>query len=220
MKVGKALNQAFDNVYVKNLKNARKRLESFKDSASNIQLKYEVVTAINGLEYVPESYTVKYRPELYPVPGNQYLVGNFSTSLYILLDAMSKNYNSFIVCDDDTIFYDLDVPTLCNKLPANWDIIVLGPINDTVDIRTTKILPDISFTRLINDNKLAGCQCIAVNKSCYWACLQEYLSFDQHGRFGDVSHANFTFDKNLHIYLVDQSLCYQERTSLAPYTII
>lgn len=215
MKLGKALNECFDKVYVKNIASAKKRLESFNIVANLIELDYQLVQAIEGSKYISKDYIIKHRPECYPPPHNQYLVGNYCTSLYILLDAMRNNYNSYVICDDDTIFYDIDVESISDNLPSKWDIIILG------DMQYKSVLgsiTDITFDRVLF-REVAGCHCIAFNKSIYWTMLYAYMSFDYHGRFGDVTIGDLSTNPELSVYQVRPDFCYQERTSLKPYTI-
>jgi hypothetical protein len=212
VKLGKIINEAFSHVYVKNIPSAIKRLESFKKSANDIKLKYEVYKSIVGDLYVPKNYQVKYRSGLYPEPYNQYLVGNHLTWLSIHLDAMRNNYDSYVVCDDDTIFYDIDLPSIKDKLPDDWDIIVLGEMEKTITSNE-----NINFIR--TDPKLAGCQCLAVNKKNYYQILNVMLMFNEIGYTGDTLINYLQGHTISNTYSMYPNITHQERYILKPYTI-
>ena len=216
MKLGEALNEAFGHVYVKNLPKATLRERSFKNTANLINLKYELFRAISGNSYVPKDYLIKYRPECYPNPHNQYLAGNFCTSMAILLDAMKNDYDSYVICDDDTVFYNIECESLLPNLPKDWDILILGQMLP-VPIDTTQTV-SVDFTR-VQTADLPGCHCIVINKKLYWKQLVNYMGFDQHGRFGDVTVGDMSMTDDIKVYYAATNLCYQERELIKPYTI-
>jgi hypothetical protein len=215
MKLGHSINEAFGHVYVKNIPEATTRLQSFVDSAAKVDLQYEVFKAIRGDQYVPPDYIIKYRPELYTFPWNQYLVGNYCTSMAILLDAMRNNYDSYVICDDDVIFYDKDFPSIAESLPSDWDIIILGQMSKTSEEVHGRI--NMNYVRVRNYD-LPGCHCIAFNKRLYWKQLHNYMGFDSHGRFGDVTVGDMSLT-DVNVYYISPNICYQERVVLKPYTI-
>lgn len=212
MKLGKNINNTFSIVYVKNILESKKRLESFKYYANTIDLKYKVYSAFKGDLYVPKDYTIKYRPSLYPNPHNQYLAGNHYTWLSIHLDAMINRYESYVVCDDDTVFKDIEISDISKSLPNDWDILILGEMVDT-DESTDEVI----FNRL--NYNIAGCQCIAINNKCYFKVLSHLTSFDILGYTGDVSVGYLSKAELLNVYQMFPSITYQDRTNLIPYTI-
>jgi GR25 family glycosyltransferase involved in LPS biosynthesis len=221
MKLGKAINEAFGHVYVKNIAEATRRLESFTNTAQIIDLDYEVFKAIRGTDYVFDDYVVKFRPELYPSPHNQYLVGNYCTTLAAHLDAMRHNYDSYVICDDDVVFHDISCESFADKLPLDWDVIVLGDDifkhqQGEVNLEKTH---SVTFNRMQNID-IAGCHCVAFNKSIYWTMMQYcFMSFDSNGRFGDVTVGDMTYIPNIFVYQASPNICHQERVKLKPYTI-
>lgn len=223
MLLGENLNSTFSNVYVKNVPDAKTRLEHFKFHANNIGLKYEVFKGIRGDAFVPPEYLIKYRPELYPVPYNQYLVGNWASSLSIHLDAISNNYDSYIICDDDTVFKNIELDHIKLNLPEDWDIIILGEMNNT-SIKE-RCDSDLTFTKIFNDSNLeqsvlVGCQCIAISKKFYFKYLLYTLGLDTHARIGDVLLCLMVEHENINLYKMKPDITYQERVHLAPYVIV
>ena len=215
MKLGHALNEAFGHVYVKNIPEATTRLASFIEAAARVDLQYEVFKAVRGDQYVPQDYIIKYRPELYPIPANQYLVGNYCSAMAILLDAMRNNYDSYVTCDDDVIFYDEDYPSILKSLPNDWDIIIMGQMSKTSEHISENI--NMNFTKVHNYD-IPGCHCMAINKKLYWKQLHSYMGFDSHGRFGDVTVGDMSLT-DVNVYYISPNICYQERSILRPYTI-
>lgn len=216
MKLGENLNTSFGHVYLKTLPRAIKRYESFKNSAEKIGLEYTPFKAIEGYNFVPDEYEIKYRPELYPVPANKYLVGNCYSGIAILLDAMANNYESYVTCDDDTIFYDLDFECIKPYFPEDWDIIILGTI-DTVGPQG----PSIAWFSKLDDEpiEIAGSSCIAVHSRFYNTFLMEMMAFDIHGRIGDSLIHMLAEQNKVNLYRMFPHLTYQERSKLLPYTI-
>lgn len=216
MKLGENLNNTFGHVYVKNIPKAIQRLETFKLHADAIGLNYTVFRAIEGSNFVPDDYVVKFRPELYPFPANQYLVGNCYSGIAILLDAMSNNYESYVTCDDDTVFYDLDITHIKPHLPDDWDIIILGTFDDI----GTQTDISLSCYKIGNDPKeIAGSSCIAVHRRFYNTFLMEMLQFDTHGKIGDTLIHLLCEQKKVNLYRLLPHVTYQERVKLQPYVI-
>lgn len=216
MRLGENLNTTFDKVYLKNVPRAIKRYESFRKSAEEIGLEYTTFKAIEGYGYVPDEYEIKYRPTLYPVPANKYLVGNCYSGIAILLDAMANNYESYVTCDDDTIFYNLDFEYIKPYLPDDWDIILLGTIENVGDQG-----PSIAWFSKLDDTpkEIAGSGCIAVHRRFYNTFLVEMMAFDVHGRIGDSLIHMLAEQKRVNLYQMLPHLTYQERNKLPPYTI-
>lgn len=216
MRLGENLNTSFGHVYLKNIPRATKRYESFKNSAEKIGLEYTTFKAIEGHRYVPDEYKIKFRPELYPVPGNKYLVGNCYSGIAIHLDAMANNYESYITCDDDTIFYDLDFECIKPYLPEDWDIIILGTMGQIGPQE-----PSTAWFSKLDDNpkEIAGCSCIAIHSRFYNTFLMEMMMFDVHGRIGDSLVHMLAEQTRINLYRMFPHITYQERTVLKPYTI-
>lgn len=218
MILGKNLNSTFGKVIVRNVPESKKRLDNFERSANSIELEYEVSESIRGDLYIPSDFKIKQRPQLYPTPSNQYYVGNFLSLLRVHLDALSKRYESYIVCDDDTVFHNLRLKYIKDYLPINWDIIVLGRMCNTIfeDYSDREFEPTF-ITPKITD--LAGSQCIAVNKKCYYPMLEHMLSFNEHHRMGDMMLDDLMHHKNIKVYLMLPDITLQDTNSLKPYTL-
>lgn len=222
MILGENLNSTFSNVYVKNVPDAKQRLEHFKIHADKIGLQYEVFRGIRGDSFVPENYMIKYRPNMYPVPANQYLVGNWASGLAIHLDAISKNYESYVVCDDDTVFKNVEVDHIKPNLPIDWDMIILGEMNTTTNDQSDSA---VTFTKIVNNSDLeqsvlVGCQCLAINRKFYFKYLLYTLGLDTHGKIGDVLLCLMVEHDDINLYKMKPDITYQERSNLTPYVII
>lgn len=218
MKLGKNLNSTFSNIYVKNLPRAVKRLEMFEHHAKIIDLRYQVFKGIEGSNYVSDDYQIKHRPELYPPPANKYLVGNCYSGIAILLDAMANNYESFVTCDDDAIFYDLELEYIKPHLPEQWDIIILGSIEKVSSQNATS--PAFEKIPMDELGLIAGCQAIAIHNNFYNTFLMEMLRFDTHGLIGDALIHLFAEKNSVNLYQMLPHVTYQERNILPPYTVI
>lgn len=218
MKLGENLNLTFGNVMVRNVPEAKKRLEHFRIYADKINLNYEVFDGIRGDLYVPIDYQLKQRPHLYPPPGNQYYVGNFLSLLRIHLHAMSKRFPSYIVCDDDTVFVDHNLKLIKNYLPEDWDVVILGsmtynpPSKKDEEIEPVFNKPDF--------RQIAGSQCIAINSKCYYRILDYLLNFSIHSKSGDIMLDEMSSKKLIKLYMMFPDISYQERKVLKQYEFI
>jgi hypothetical protein len=220
MILGKNLNTAFEHVYVKNVPDAKQRLEHFQTTAKQIGLEYEVYRGIRGDLFVPEDYSIKYRPECYPVPANQYLVGNWASSVAIHLDAMSNNYESYVICDDDTVFKNIDIDNIQANLPADWDVIVLGDMATTEAVGTELTFSKMQSSYNLEGYELVGCHCIAIHSRFYFKYLQYAIGLDTHGKIGDVLLCLLVENTDINLYKMKPDVTYQERVGLTPYVII
>lgn len=216
MLIGNYLNKTFEHVYVKNVKEATNRLKSFVDNSQQIDLKYEVFTAIRGDLYVPNDYVVMDRPHLYPFPYNQYIMGNAYTFVAILLDAMRNNYESIVVCDDDTIFYDIDVNDDLFTLPNDWNIINMGSMEY---VKPTTNSLSVQLLNSNDSNIITGSQCVAINKNAYYTILSNSLSIGTHGKTGDILFHTLLIENKIKMYKIFPDFTYQERNILTPYVI-
>lgn len=214
MKLGENLNKTFDCVYLRNLPEAVIRRKSFEATAGEIGLEYRTIKGIKGYDYVPPEYRIKFDPDYYPYPKNQYLMGNFYSFTYMLLDAMSNSYNSFVYCDDDTIFNDLDIDFIKPLLPSDWDVIILGRMGKLNDVQR-----DITFILTDDPYNITGSQCVAINKKFYFKLMHSLLAMDTDGYFGDRLFHFLASRKEANVYYMLPDLTYQERALLPPYTI-
>lgn len=216
MTLGKNINSTFDHVYLKNILEANKRRESFINSAANIELEYEIYTAVRGDIYFPEEYVIKFRPELYPIPANQYLAGNHFTWLSIHLDAMRKRYDSYVTCDDDTIFENVKISLIKEHLPKDWDILILGDMERVAKHKNISI----NFIKLKTEkSEISGCHCVAINKSSYYKVLDSLLKFNEIGCTGDCMISYLAENNIINLYKMYPNITYQERTLYPPYSI-
>jgi hypothetical protein len=71
----------------------------------------------------------------------------------------------------------------------------------------------------VHQSDIPGCHCIAFNKRIYWKQLHNYMGFDSHGRFGDVTVGDMSLTEDIKVYCISPNICYQERELLKPYTI-
>jgi hypothetical protein len=201
MKIGDYINQNFDHVYVRNLKNANQRLEHFQENANLINLKYEIFTGISGNIFVPQDY-----------PRPQYLTGNNLSLISVILDAMRKNYESIVICDDDSTFYNYEVYENLHKefLPADWDIINLGEMKyhpnkqNQLDFQNIKYCPA----------QIEGSQAVAYNKKAYFTILNHLFDFEKTGSTGDGLYDRLMAQDRIKGYIIKPNFCYQERARI------
>jgi hypothetical protein len=216
MKLGKNLNLTFGKTIVRNVPESVVRLYNFKKYADVIELEYEVFESIRGDLYVPNEFDLTPYNHQYPHPANQYFVGNFLSSMLVHLYVMSKRYESYIVCDDDTVFGDLDLKLIKDYLPDDWDIIILGKISPPKynELGNTEIEPRFTRAKI---GYVSGCHCVAINQKFYFTFLLSLLQFQTNKKFGDGMIDDFIKCKQANVYDMLPDITYQERNLLKPY---
>jgi hypothetical protein len=211
--IGAVLNKIFGHAYVKNLHNSNERMKSFDDSAKNIGLSYDRIEAIDGTKFVDTGYNFMHGRHHIKYPASGGFYGSQLTAEIILMQEISKESESHMVFDDDTIFYeweeDLDFSLLVP--PDDWDIVILGGINDS-----RKNSKEIFFKKIINKGNnfssdinplVAGCHGIAINSKVY---LDLFNILKEKKFWGD--HAiNHLIDMEKNVYLIYPHLLYQNR---------
>lgn len=209
--IGNHLNKIFGNAYVKNLHNSKERMESFDFSAKSIGLSYNRVEAIDGTKFVDKDYSFMHGRHHIKYPASAGFYGNQLTNEIILLQEISKESNSFMTFDDDTIFYEWTNDLDTNKIipPDDWDIIILGGI-DHLKFITNEIV----FKKLTSNNTtadihplVAGCHGIAVNSKVY----MDLLEILKEKRFWGDHAINNLIDTGKNVYLIYPHLLYQNR---------
>ena len=209
--IGNHLNKIFGNAYVKNLHNSKERMQSFDDSAKSIGLSYSRIEAVDGTKFVDKNYNFMHGRHHIKYPASAGFYGNQITNEIILLQEISKESNSFMTFDDDTIFYEWTNDLDTNKIipPDDWDIIILGGIDNLKSI-TNEIL----FKKLTSNNTtadihplVAGCHGIAVNSKVY----MDLLEILKEKRFWGDHAINNLIDTGKNVYLIYPHLLYQNR---------
>lgn len=216
MKLGDNLNNSFDNVIVRNISESTKRLDNFKITASNINLKYEIYNSIRGDMYIPSDFVVN-PTKLYPFPANQYIYGNHLSLLNVHLNSMSKRYSSYVVCDDDTEFYDIQLELIKNYLPNDWDVIIMGNMKKLESIDNEIIYTPTFFKPSVS--QIAGSQCAAINSKAYYSILDYMLSYKTHFKTGDAMWDVLSRSNQIKLYMMYPDITHQNRNTLKPYTI-
>lgn len=209
--IGNHLNKIFGHGYVKNLQNSIERMKSFDDSAKSIGLEYTRIEAVDGTKFVDTNYNFMHGRHHIKYPASAGFYGNQLTNEIILLQEISKESNSFMTFDDDTIFYDwannLDIDNIIP--PDDWDIIILGGIDHLKSITN-----QIVFKKLTTNNTtadihplVAGCHGIAVNSKVY----MDLLEVLKEKRFWGDHAINNLIDIGKNVYLLYPHLLYQNR---------
>ena len=221
MKLGENLNKTFGKVIVKNLREAPKRLNNFKKYADAINLDYEVYDAIYGKMFVPKDYEFYNCPSGWlKSPDSQYLFGYHLSFIGALMQAISKRQSSFIICDDDTEFLDIDLTFIKDHLPEDWDAIQLGTIQN---INNNK---ELSFRKITSPIDIQGSHCVAINWKAYFKILLACFKFNENndgrqaGKIGDGLYHRLAEDGQINFYQMTPDISRQNRTSLIPGIII
>lgn len=209
--IGNHLNKIFGHGYVKNLHNSIERMKSFDDSAKSIGLGYTRVEAIDGTKFVDNTYNFMHGRHHIKYPASAGFYGVQLTMQYILMQEISKNSQSFMSFDDDTVFISslnsIDYSSL--NVPNDWDIVILGGIDEQKEFSK-----EVFFKKLTNENfssdihpLIAGCHGIAVNSRVY---LELFNVLEEKKFWGDhVINYLMTTGKN--VYLLYPHVLYQNR---------
>lgn len=152
----------FDNIYVINLKSREDRLKRAQDEFKRIGFEFTRIEAVDGvaedIEWVNNT-----------IPRwNQNAAGLVESTIKVLEDAIAKDYETILICEDDIEFiYDfksfLNTYNMPNK--GEWDMFFFGVINQWP--------PEYYNQDAIKLTRAFCCHCYAINKRVF----EHYLNF-------------------------------------------
>jgi hypothetical protein len=168
MTLGAALYDAFGKTYILNLKRSLDRKLSMEQKCSSINLNYEFFEAFDGDNFKFPFYTkdgYMNGNQLGEITTSRYYAAQYALN-YIIHRAINNNIKSFIFMNDDVYFdnyqnfTDQNFLDIKNKIPENWDIIVLGHMFPTIPYSgEVAYAPNTAHTK--------GCQALAINHTAY-----------------------------------------------------
>lgn len=210
MQIGPTLNALFGKVFIKNLKESIVRREFITKQCQSINLDFELIEAINGMELAemtPEfivqhgSYRIEY-------PASAGFLGMQKTVLMINEIAIRENLSSYIGLDDDCVFdhalelLDIAVSNLANELPTDWDVIILGDISgDEINSQT-----NLTYIRCPEHSWAAGSHGVAIRNTVYHDIIDSAKTYWGDGIIGNL------IDKGKNVYKIFPSICRQNRS--------
>ena len=210
MKLGEQLNNLFGCAYIKNLKESTVRRDFIVNQCSSINLNFELIEAINGLELpdINPEYTIQHGRFHIAYPASAGLLGAQKTALMINEMAIKENLNSYIGLDDDCTFdhtlslAESAIMKLSNDLPLDWDVIILGDITgDDINDAT-----DPSYVRCPAHEWAAGSHGVAIRNTVYDEYFNSSKEFWGDGIIGNL------IDKGKNVYKIFPSICRQNRS--------
>ena len=168
MTLGAALYDAFGKTYILNLKKSLDRKLSMEKKCSLINLNYQFFEAFDGDNFLFPFYTkggYMNHNQLGEITTSRYYAAQYALN-YIIHRAINNNVKSFIFMNDDVYFdnyhsfTDQNFLDIKNKIPEDWDIIVLGSM-----FQTYPYTGDVDYTP--NLLHTPGCHACAINHTVY-----------------------------------------------------
>jgi hypothetical protein len=168
MTLGAALYDAFGKTYILNLKRSLDRKLSMEKKCSSINLNYEFFEAFDGDNFILPFYTkggYMNSNQLGEITTSRYYAAQYALN-YVVHRAINNGVKSFIFMNDDVYFdnyqnfTDQNFLDIKNKIPDNWDIIVLGNMFHTIPYSG-----EIAYEQ--NNYHTKGCQALAINHTAY-----------------------------------------------------
>ncbi len=210
MQIGPTLNALFGKVFIKNLKESVIRKEFITKQCESINLDFELIEAINGME-LPEmtpEFIVQHGPYRIEYPASAGFLGMQKTFLMINEIAIGENLSSYITLDDDCVFdhtlelLDSTIANLANELPTDWDVIILGDISgDEIDSQT-----NLTYIRCPVHGWAAGSHGVAIRNTVYHEIIDSAKTYWGDGIIGNL------IDKGKNVYKIFPSICRQNRS--------
>lgn len=134
----RSINNFFEQVYLINLDRRKDRLDQFNVIAEKNNISYTRFAAIDGSK-------LDTKPGEPPHPGwSTISVGNYGNVISqrsVIQDAISNNYSSILILEDDVEFSsESDINSFLDNVPSNWDMLYFGgnhqgklsPIDDQI----------------------------------------------------------------------------------------
>jgi GR25 family glycosyltransferase involved in LPS biosynthesis len=116
------LNECFDCVYVINLKRRPDRLVHITNQFKRIATSFKYIEAVDG-ELIPTNKEVGNGWNFKGVTGCAY------SHKKVYVDALSNNYNSILIVEDDNVFSDnfiKEFECYIQQIPCEWDMLYFG----------------------------------------------------------------------------------------------
>lgn len=116
------LNEYFDCVYVINLKRRSDRLEHITNQFKKIATNFKLIEAVDG-SLIPTNKRVGNGWNYKGVTGCAY------SHKKVYQDALSNNFNSILIVEDDNVFSDNFIDEFnffIQQVPSEWDILYFG----------------------------------------------------------------------------------------------
>jgi len=173
MTLGAALYDAFGKTYILNLKKSLDRKLSMEKKCSLINLNYQFFEAFDGDNFLFPFYTkggYMNHNQLGEITTSRYYAAQYALN-YIIHRAINNNVKSFIFMNDDVYFdnyhsfTDQNFLDIKNKLPDNWDIVVLGNMFHEISYNG-----EVDYQ--LNTCHTKGCQALAINHTVYHDIIQ------------------------------------------------
>jgi len=124
----------------------------------------------------------------------------------MIMNAINDDLQNFVLLNDDIYwdnyqnFTDIDFLNIKNKLPKNWDIIILGSLST--------LYPYNGSVDYLNSQHFSGCHGIAINNTIY----HDYLKFSYKREYVGDGFVDWLSKQNKHIYSIIPDICLQDHS--------
>jgi len=158
-------NTYFDEIYIINLKQEKTK----KDRIINIFNKYNIkctfIKAINGYS---EKNIEKHKETVLKSPG---VLGYSLSMINIFNDAINKNHNKILICDDDIILhknFDIKFDEYIKSVPFSWKVLFFG-LSGPWSFNKNTFLYNFNFDKKYTTNLIScdGSFCVGYDKSMF-----------------------------------------------------
>lgn len=208
MKLGNILNKVFGKVFVMNLVTSTDRRILIDKECKSINLDYEIFESINGRDHYGSAFTLQHGPYFLTYPSSAGYMGCQMTYHKLLTHAIDNKLSSLIVLNDDCTFQHTlnmsedDILSVETRLPASWDVIILGAIKDR------DVTESVNYIRCTAHQQAAGSHGLIINGKVFNE-LKEIFAGMQWLGDGAIGHL---IDIGKEVFIVSPSLCHQNRT--------
>lgn len=179
-------NTYFDEIYIINLKSDIKK----KERLENIFLKYKIkctfFEAVRGTDNMDLFEKTKLK-----TPG---ILGYSLSMINIFNDAIKKNHNKILICDDDIILhknFDTKFDEYIKSVPYSWKVLFLGLSGPwSFNVNTFLYHLDVNKKFITNLISCDGSFCVAYDKSMFQTILEITKKFELPFDTGIIKYLN------------------------------
>lgn len=144
------LNTSFEHIYLVNLKRREDRLKIMKIKLEKMRIDYEIFPAIDGHLPQYDNLTKMLMNRRGSYIKNKGAVGLILTYMFLLKDAIDKNYSSILILEDDCNFHKEFNQLFTKKIT---DKVIDLNLNDVIYLGANQFRYDEDQLKLINNNQ-------------------------------------------------------------------
>lgn len=169
-------NTYFDEIYVINLNHETIKKDRITKVFDKYNIKCNFVEAVYGYDSI---YEENFKNTKLKTPG---AYGYSMSMIKIFKDAIKKEHNKILICDDDIILhnnFDIKFDELIKSIPFSWKVLFFG-LSGPWSFNSNTFLYDFRYDKKFITNLIScdGSYCVGYDKSMFNNIIEETQKFE------------------------------------------